>query len=276
MPTSGVRIAATPTAASHPSRTAPQEVPEGRMVTSRAMWCPPYTRCHHRACKRGARWLDRRCAAPGTAGEGLGEVRLLPRQVELGPAEVAVRGCLPVDRPAHAEAFDDLLRAEVEVLVDESPDDLVVDGPGAERLDVQRHRLRDADDVRDLDLAARREMGGDDVLRDVARGVRARAVDLRRVLAAERAAAVRCVAAIRVDDDLAPGEAGVAHRPADDELAGAVDDVARVRVDQVRRDRGADDGVLHVAAKALDVDVLVVLRRDDDRVDAPRLPLVVL
>src|SRR5207245_6207299 len=141
MPTSGVRIAATPTAASHPSRTAPHEVPEGRTVTSRAMWCPPCTRCHHRACKRGARWLDRRCAAPGAAGEGLGEVRLLPRQIELRPAEVAVRGCLPVDRPAHAEAFDDLLRPEVEVLVDESPVDLVDYGPGAERFHVLHHWL---------------------------------------------------------------------------------------------------------------------------------------
>ena len=89
--------------------------------------------------------------------------------------------------------------------------------------------MRDADRVRDLDLAAVGEPGGDDVLRDVARGVGGRAVDLRRILARERAAAVRRRAAVGVDDDLAAGQAGVAHRPADHELAGRVD------VDEVLR-----------------------------------------
>ena len=87
--------------------------------------------------------------------------------------------------------------------------------------------MRDADRVRDLQLAPLGEARGDDVLRDVARRVRGRAVDLRRVLAREGAAAVRRGAAVRVDDDLAAGEAGVAHRAADDELAG------RVAVDEV-------------------------------------------
>ena len=82
--------------------------------------------------------------------------------------------------------------------------------------------MRDADRVGDLDLAAVGEPGGDDVLRHVARRVGGRAVDLRRVLARERAAAVAGGAAVGVDDDLAAGEAGVAHRPADHELAGRV------------------------------------------------------
>src|SRR5260370_41420272 len=108
--------------------------------------------------------LDGGFSAPRAAGECLGEVGLLPWQIKLGPAEVAVCGCLPVDRPTHPEALDDLLRTEVEVLVDEPADHVVVDGPRAEGLDIQRHRLRDADDVGDLDLAARRETRGDDVL----------------------------------------------------------------------------------------------------------------
>src|SRR3546814_15889222 len=52
---------------------------------------------------------------------------------------------------------------------------------------------------------------------------RSRAVDLGRVLAGERAAAVAGPAAVGVDDDLAPGQAAVAHRAADHELAGRVD-----------------------------------------------------
>ena len=102
-------------------------------------------------------------------------------------------------------------------------------------------RMRDADRVGDLELAAVGEAGGDDVLRDVARGVRGRAVDLGRVLARERAAAVRRSAAVGVDDDLAAGEPGVAHRPADHELAGRVDvdEVARRRGGARRRGRAA-------------------------------------
>src|SRR3989442_1006637 len=64
---------------------------------------------------------------------------------------------------------------------------------------------------------------GDDVLRPVARRVGGRAVDLRRVLARERAAAVARRAAVGVDDDLPAGEASVTHRAADHELAGRVD-----------------------------------------------------
>jgi hypothetical protein len=83
-------------------------------------------------------------------------------------------------------------------------------------------RLGLADGVRDLDLAAGGEPGGDDVLGDPAHGVGGGAVHLGRVLAGEGAAAVPGVAAVGVDDDLAAGEAGVAHRTADDELAGRV------------------------------------------------------
>src|SRR5205823_9930703 len=83
---------------------------------------------------------------------------------------------------------------------------------GVEALDLDRDRPRDADRVRDLELAAVGEARRNDVLRDVARGVGGGAVDLRRVLAREGTAAVARRAAVRVDDDLPSGEAGVAHR----------------------------------------------------------------
>ena len=73
--------------------------------------------------------------------------------------------------------------------------------------------------------------GLDDGLGHPPAGVGRRAVDLRRVLAREGAAAVRAPAAVRVDDDLAAREAGVALRAANDELARGVDvQVARVAV----------------------------------------------
>src|SRR3546814_13190360 len=49
----------------------------------------------------------------------------------------------------------------------------------------------------------------DDVLRQIARDIGRRAIDLGRILTRKRAAAVRGGAAIGIDDDLAPGDAGV-------------------------------------------------------------------
>ena len=108
---------------------------------------------------------------------------------------------------------------KVEVLADQALDRLLRDDVRAEAVDEDAERMRDADRVGDLDLAAVGEAGRDDVLRHVARGVRGRAVDLGRILAREGAAAVRRGAAVGVDDDLASRQARVAHRPADHELA---------------------------------------------------------
>ena len=115
------------------------------------------------------------------------------------------------------------------MLVHELRDLLVGNLAGAFGVDRDVHRLGHADRVRDLHLALARDARRDDVLRDVARGVGSRAVDLGRILAGERAAAVRRGAAVGVDDDLAAGEPGVAVRAADLEAARRIDEEARVR-----------------------------------------------
>src|SRR6185436_9939687 len=117
-----------------------------------------------------------------------------------------------VDRLFQAERPDDARRLEIEDVADRLADLRVVDVAGAERVDEDRHGLGDADRVGELDLALRGELRGDDVLRDVARDVRGAPVDLRRVLARERAAAVPTVAAVGIDDDLPTREAAVALR----------------------------------------------------------------
>src|SRR5690606_5328305 len=107
------------------------------------------------------------------------------------------------------------------------PRELVVgDHSGAEGVHAHGDRARHADRVGELDLAAAGELGRDHVLGDVAGVVGRRAVDLGRVLAAERAAAVPGHAAVGVDDDLAPGQARVALGAADHEASGRVDVVA--------------------------------------------------
>ena len=70
--------------------------------------------------------------------------------------------------------------------------------------------------------------------------------------------------AVAVDDDLAPGQPGVAHRPAGDEPTGRVDVHDRVLRAQLWRDRREDDRLDDVGAEPLRADVGIVLRGDDD------------
>src|SRR3546814_13813636 len=69
----------------------------------------------------------------------------------------------------------------------------------------------------------------------IARGVSGRTVDLRRILAGERAATMTRPAAVGVDDDLATGQTAIADRAADHEVAGRVDVELGLLVDPLRR-----------------------------------------
>ena len=138
----------------------------------------------------------------------------------------------------------------------------------------QRRGLGDADDVGQLDLAGVGEPRRDDVLRDVARHVGRRAVDLARVLAAERAAAVRRPAAVRVDDDLAPRQSRVALRASDGERARRVDVEARPRVAQSLGHAAGSRRRSTSARMRSTRDRLGVLAGDDDRVEPARAAVV--
>ena len=140
---------------------------------------------------------------------------------------------------------------------------------------------RNADRVGDLDLAAVGEARGDHVLGHVAGRVGGGAVDLRRVLAGECAAAVARGAAVGVDDDLAAGEPGVANRPADDELAGRVDEEVREQLSLGEEllvlgveDR-LEDVLPEIVADHLLARLLAMLGRDQDLLDLDRAIVLV-
>src|SRR5919106_2867037 len=156
--------------------------------------------------------LDRGAGAEARGlAQRLGLVGALPREVVVLAPEVAVGGGLLVDRPVEPQRFAERAGAQVEVLVDQPLDLAAADLLGAEGLHHHRDGVSDADGVCHLDLGALGQPGGHDVLGHVARGVGSGAVDLRRVLAAERAAAVAGPAAVRVDHDLAARQPGGAH-----------------------------------------------------------------
>src|SRR5699024_3616094 len=120
----------------------------------------------------------------------------------------------------------------------------------------------------------------DHVLGHPAHRVGGRAVDLRRVLAGEGAAAVAGHAAVGVDGDLPAGQCRIAHRSADDEPAGRVDQQAVVGdVDAVFGELG-DHRIDHVGAQirghqVVQVDVGGVLGGHHHGVQAHRLLAVV-
>src|SRR5262249_60138939 len=96
--------------------------------------------------------------------------------------------------------------------------------------------------------------------------------DLRRMRPREGAAPMGARAAVRVDDDLAPGKAGVTHRPPGDEPSGRVDVIDNAsRVDEMAGDGRQDDVCDHVFSNLLERNVRAVLRGDADRFDGDRL-----
>src|SRR6266852_6721553 len=156
----------------------------------------------------------------------LGALGGLPRRVDVRAAEMAVNRRLAEQRPPEVELLDDPERAQVEQLVDGRDEDWLGNPAGPERVDPDRNRFHDPDRVRDLDLAAPREAGGNDVLGYVPCAVCARSVDLRGVLAREAAAAVARIPAIGVDHDLASSQPGICQRSTNDEPAGGIDEGA--------------------------------------------------
>ncbi len=83
-------------------------------------------------------------------------------------------------------------------------------------------------------------------------------------------------AAVGVDDDLAPRETGVGPRPPDLEQAGRVDQDLHVLGVQIGRDEWVDDVLDQVGLEqGLDVDVGLVLRGHDDRLQAGRAAVAV-
>src|SRR5205085_2474408 len=92
-----------------------------------------------------------------------------------------------------------------------------------------------------------------------------------RVLATECAATVASHAAVSVHDDLAAGEPGVAHGPANDEASGRVNVILGVLVKELRRDGDLDHVLQNVSVDGLVVHRLSMLGGDNDGVDADRL-----
>ena len=168
----------------------------------------------------------------------------------------------------------DAARRQIHQLLQDRGELLLVRRSGG--IDIERQRLGDADRIGDLDRAALGEPGGDDVLGEIARRVGGGAVDLGRVLAGKRAAAMRRRAAIGVDDDLAAGDPGIAVGAADHKAAGRVDEkIAPRRTSSPRAGVETTYGRT-ISRTSSCLDPVGMLDRDDDLGRPHRLAVDIL
>jgi len=181
---------------------------------------------------------------------------------------VTVGGGLLVDGVFELEILDDLARAKVEVVLDDLQKLLFALRRGAVAEDGDGEGFGDTDGVGDLDQDALAESGLDEGLGDPASGVGGRTIHLGEVLAGEGAATVGAPTAVRVHDDLTSGQTGVSHGTADDELAGRLQVEDGVLVHVLGGDDFLDDAAHEDLSHVLELNVLVVLHGDDNRVHA--------
>ena len=185
---------------------------------------------------------------------------------------MSVGGGLAHDGAAQVEVADDAPRSKVKVLGDDIGEigigHTLLDG--AVRVDVDRQRVGDANGVRELDEGPAAQLVGHEGFGDPTRGVGRGTIDFGGVLTAEGTASVRAPSAVRVNDDLAAGESGVAVRTSDDEASRRIEMVNGLVVEVLFGDDWLDDVFHEVVLDLFLGDILRVLRGDDNGVDADR------
>lgn len=94
-----------------------------------------------------------RCSGSCSGKDALHSVGLLPRQVEVRAAEVAIGCDLLVDRTPKVQTADDRRRAQVKALADQLTQAGVGQAARSEGVDKDRDGMGNADGIGQLDLA---------------------------------------------------------------------------------------------------------------------------
>ena len=153
---------------------------------------------------------------------------------------MSAAGNAAVDRAAQFKTRGDTAGAHIDIFHQPVGKCLVAHAPGAESFDHHTHRVCKADRIGKFDLATLGQFRGHDVLGKIARHIGARAVDLTRILARKRSAAVRSTAAVSVNNYLAAGKSAVARGAADDKAPRRIDEILRALIKQLFRQHRED------------------------------------
>src|SRR5829696_4968064 len=248
------------------------------LATGRSGWLGSGTQDDRQRAPTLGAWNEWLRSAAYYGSQRIRLVDVLPAGPRQLPAKVSVRRRLCIDRPFEIQISDDRCRAQIVDLKHRLLDLLDRHPLSSEGLHVEPDRMGLADRVCHLHLTAGGEPRRDHVLGYPAHRVRRGPVDLRGILPGERSAAVPRHSAVAIDDDLAPGEARVAHRPTDLEASSGIHQEPIVtRVDLIPLQDRVDDMLAHVRGQqGLKIDVRGMLRRQDDRVDPQRAITVIL
>src|SRR5437867_1625199 len=168
-------------------------------------------------------------------------VGFFPGETVTRTAEMSVRCSGFINRPAKIESFDDLSRRQRKVSAHQIRKLSFANPAAASGVDSNRDRFSDADRVGELDFALLSQSSRDNVLGDVTRHVRRRPIDFRRILAGEGAAAMRSIATVCVDDDLAPSQSRVALGAASYKASSRINVILGLIVEQVAGHRVSDN-----------------------------------
>lgn len=195
---------------------------------------------------------------------------LLPKEVGVVATKVAKVSGLLIDRALQLKITDDAARTEVKVLVDDLEDLSVRLLASAISVNKDREGLGNADGVRDLDEATTSEARGDHGLGYPTSGVCSRAIYLGWILAREGTTTVSAPATISINDDLTASDTSITLRTANDEASRRVKVIDGLVIKEVCGDHSLDNLLEETSTDLLVGDVLSVLGRDNDGVDADR------
>src|SRR5256886_11489345 len=186
--------------------------------------------------------------------------------------EVAVGGRRSINGIAQIQRLDDPAGGQIEDFAYCRLECVLRHGPRPERIDHDGDGLGDADRVSNLGLAPLRESRGHNVLGHPTHGVRRGAIDLRGILAAERAATMPRHTTVAVDDNLATRESGIALWPANDKPSrGIHQNILILHIEARFADNRPDDVSQNAGAQFVVVDHVGGLRRYDDLFERNRL-----
>lgn len=192
---------------------------------------------------------------------------LLPGEALVG-TKVTVLGSLAVDGAVQVELAHNDTGAEVKVGADDLDELLRGLVRGAVGVDIDGEGLGNTNGVGELDESTAGKAGIDQGLGDPAANVSSGAVDLGEVLAGESTTTVGTPTTVGVDDDLAASQTGVTLGTTDDEETRGLDVVDSLVIKVLSGDGSLDDLLEDLLAELLSGDILRVLSRDDDGVDA--------
>src|SRR5947209_16265789 len=83
-------------------------------------------------------------------------------------------------------------------------------------------------------------------------------------------------ATIGIDDNLAPGQASIAHRAASDKASGGINEDSGVAVEHMGRDGGLNNMLDDIIANLLWIHIVRVLRRNDHRINPDGTSIFIL